>query len=221
MFNNPNKTSWKVFLPPNLLPNTLNEDLSQYFFNEATLPYRNVLEGCFEAQITGYEIPELGVEAVTQMTYPGGQVSQLPAIFTHEAYGDNRVALTFKCMDGYFNYFLARYAFLIYTNPKTNSDKNKTGQIGDLIITFNTQGSLFQYTVVYRQVVWVSVDGKNFSYDATQMDFDTFGMTFRHNGFDIIPGINTRIAESKGLKIEVGDVDYTKKGLEELKLREK
>lgn len=199
MFNSPNKYSFKVYLPK-FLPNDIADIFSQYLFNETTLPYTNIYDALFNSQILGYEIPELGLDAVNQ-TKSQGDVAQLQSMTTHAQFGDNRIAVTFRATDGYLNYNLARYAYMLYGMPHLNNEPNKTGALGDLIIAFNTSNALFRYTIVYKQVIWLNVDGKNFKYDDTMQEPDSFALTFAHNGFEILPGINQKIAQSKGLTI--------------------
>lgn len=210
MFNSPTKTDFKVYLP-DFLPNDMNNIFSQYLFNETTIPYKDVKEAFFEGQVLSFEIPDLGIETVGQTTNDGGVITQLPPRFTHDQYGDNRFVVNIRCIDAYINYHIARYAFMIYTNPKTNEDPSATGVIGDVIINFNGVDSLFKLKLVYRNCVWVGVDGKEFSYDQTIQRFDQFGLIFRHNGFDVIPELNKKVAKSKGLKIDVVDVDNSKR----------
>lgn len=218
IFNNPNKASFKVNLPK-LMPNDIGETLTKYFFNEMTLPYSDFQEGFFESQITTFSLPDLGLDPVMQDTLVRGNQVQLGSRFTHEKYGDTRFRVEFKATDAYMNYHIARYAFMIYSNPLTNADPNKTGTLGDVIINFNLGGGLFSYKLVYKKVLWIGVDGKDFRYDTSQQTWDTFGLTFIHNGFDLIPEVNPVIAKSKGLEITTGDVNYGKGGKGEIIIR--
>lgn len=218
MFNNPNKANFKVYLPK-LMPNDINDTLTKYFFNETTLPFTDLQEGFFDAQITSFAIPDLGLDPVMQESLLRGQQVQLGSRFTSDKYGDNRLIINFKATDGYMNYHLARYAFFIYSNPLTNADPQKTGQMGNIIVNFNLDHALFSFKLVYKNVVWIGVDGKEFSYDTTQQNWDTFGLTFLHNGFDLIPEVNQKIARSKGLVIETGDVNYGKGGKDQIIIR--
>jgi carbohydrate-selective porin OprB len=201
IFNSPNKYSFKIYLPK-FIPPAIALVFNDYLFKETLLPYNNVHDALFESQIMGYDIPELGITSVNQVTGKG-DISQLQSLSTYEQFGDRRISIKFRTLDGFLNFNLARYAYYLYASPKLNDNNDKTGVLGDIIIVFNTTESLFSYKIIYKNVIWLNVDGKSFEYDATIQEPDTFSMMFKHNGFEIIPIINETIAKSKGLQITI------------------
>lgn len=198
MFNSPNKYSFKVFLP-DFLPSQVKEVFDAYIFSEQTFVYTKTHD-LFESQIKGFEIPDLGLQLAEQTT-ASGIASQLQSRNTFDQYGDKRVEVTIKAISGYLNYNIARYAYLIYSSAKLSD--NSTGALDDLRIIFNDADALFKYELVYKNVVWLGVTGKAFSYDQTTQQTDDFVLAFEHNGFEVRPIINNKIATSKGLDITI------------------
>lgn len=200
MLNSPNKNNFKVFLPKNLLPKQVTDVFDAYLFNEQMFPYNTTLD-LFESQIKGYEIPDLGLPEVKQDSGPGER-TQLQGLTTHEAFGDKRVEITIRAIDGYLNYHIARYAYMLYAMPSHNPGPATGDGIGDIVIAINTSNSMFRYNIIYKNVIWLGVTGKEFKYDETQLATDDFTLAFAHNGFEIEPYINQTIAKSKGLDIK-------------------
>ena len=198
MFNSPNKYSFKVYLP-DFLPTEIKNVFDAYIFNEQTLVYNNTKD-LFDSQIKGFEIPDLGLQTVDQ-TVANGVISQLEGKSTFDKYGDKRVEVTIKAISGYLNYNIARYAYLIYSNAKLS--ETSTGILDDLRVIFNDADALFKYELLYKNVVWLGVTVKTFSYDQTTQQTDDFVLAFEHNGFEVRPIINDKIAASKGLSIVI------------------
>jgi hypothetical protein len=197
MLESPNKFSFKVYLP-NFIPAPVTEMFDSYLFAEQTLPFTKTMD-LFNAQVKGYELPDLSLKSVAQVG-ADGERTQLQSRTMHEVFGSKQVEVEIRSIAGYLNYHIARYAYYLYATPKLNDELNATGTtIGDLTVIINSTTAFMKYKMIYKNVVWLGVTGKKFEYDTTQEQPDSFVLAFEHNGFVIEPILRNDILKSKGL----------------------
>jgi hypothetical protein len=100
---------------------------------------------------------------------------QIGDLFTRE------LTITFKCMDGYINYWIMLENFLKYLDFST-----KQQYFDDLYLRCLNQEGHVMTSIRFNQVIMKSLSEINFAYSDNSIDFKTFSVTVKYNKIEMV-----------------------------------
>lgn len=168
----PRFNSFRIALPNMMIPNHLKA-LYDDILNDAGL--LNVYSGncinCITESVTGIQMPGMHLVLIEQTHQDANRRS---AIKTYYAKGmnairqidDNEIALTFRLVDGFHNYYLLDMAIAYSADDTAQHAIGETYKsIGDL--QFRQQlSNNYELVRTYQTLVYSSIDAQEFAYNA-------------------------------------------------------
>ena len=165
---NPNVDNFEVVLPAQLILPEVADDF-QKLMEGRNLIHDSILEYFSEA-LQSISIPDFINEGI-KITGHNYQLNKRPSTNDLFRIGDLATTLTFRIMDGMWNYWMARLSYFRYLQ---NPDGKLNDNVGDLTITFFSNDKSFSYTVTFQKCIFGGIEGQQFTYTSEEIGAGVF-----------------------------------------------
>lgn len=175
----PRYNNFEVRLPELVIPHWLH-DLYVDILRDADLlkVYAGSPASCISESLVGVHLPgihmKLTEQTVKDMQGTGSIVRYWPKGMNNmRVLDDNEMALTFRHIDGFHNYYMLRQAITYMSDDNAQAAQGEVYKsIGNLVVTTQLSPN-WSIKDIYQDVVYGALDGNEFAY-ASQASENTF-----------------------------------------------
>lgn len=161
--------------PTDFIPNSIEHKYKDSLIRNHSV-YSNILD-YINASIMNVDVPSLDFPTVEQTTRYGKKITFRGGTSPYDVLKrDGSIRL--KSVDNHFNYFILQ-DILMHHYINVNQIFVKPFQIS---ILDKNQDELFKYYL--KEIVFSSLNGREYGYEKTEFKFDTFDLGFKVNFID-------------------------------------
>lgn len=158
-------------MPELIIPHYISDMYKEVLRDADLLPkvYKDPQQ-CIAESIAGLDMPGLHLQLVEQNRQDKYNKSYLTSYYPRgnnamRVLDDNELALTFRHVDGFFNYFMLRDAVKFMSSDTWQAAQGEVYKaIGNLSLE-NMLTDNWSIVSVYKGVVYSAIDGNNFAYN--------------------------------------------------------
>ena len=168
--NIPRYNNFRVNLPPGLLPTWITDLYKEILKDDGLLGvYNGDPIQCVMESLVGIDLPGLHLVLVEQQRKDVQRTGSITQFWPKGANNmkvldDNEMALTFRHIDGFHNYYMLRQAVQYMSDDNAQRLHGEVYKnIGDLMVTTQLSKN-YKMVDVYQQVVYSAIDGNSFKY---------------------------------------------------------
>jgi hypothetical protein len=168
--NLPRYNNFRVDLPPQLLPKWLIDLYTEILTDAGMIGlYAGNPIQCIMESLVGIDLPGLHLVLVEQQTKDVQKTGSITRFWpkgtnSMKVLDDNEMALTFRHIDGFHNYYMLREAINYMADDNAQSILDEVYKsIGNLTVTTQLSKN-YQLVNIYQDMVYSNIDGNNFAY---------------------------------------------------------
>lgn len=197
--NIPRYNRFRLILPELMLPNYIR-DMYEHILKDADLipkVYTKPVQ-CIAESITGVSVPGVHIKLVEQNRQDADKTAYVSSYWPKgnnamRIIDDNELALTFRHVDGFFNYLMLRDAVQYMCDDGWQKEQGEIYKvIGDIVLE-NKLTDSWSVITTYKGVVYSSIDGNDFKYNklaseesfSVRCKFTSFRSNYAYKGKDV------------------------------------
>lgn len=184
MFAPSNTGNFRFELPKNFIPESVEKQFMK-ILEKINTPFVNVNQ-FVSATIKNVTLPSLSQELVTQpqkylkVSLPMTRTNFRSAQNPNSLFDNKEVSITFIAAEGWLNYFVLMNTFYYYYNFA-----NENHYAPDFRVIIIDRNGIETMNLIFKKVIFQSLEGLSFSYSAQNENYSEFSATFNYSIMDI------------------------------------
>lgn len=179
MFLNARANSFYFQFPKNFFTPAVIAEYEKYYKN-LPIPY-DTIGDFMNSTIQSISFPSMQIPLVEQVR-PLGKIQNYKSSQNIQDMFTRDFTITFKLVDGFFNYWIMLANIIDFLDFKNTTDKNFKDYL--ILRLLDTKGNIVT-SIFFKQVLITSMTEFNLSYSSNNPTFTTFTVGFKFNLMDI------------------------------------
>lgn len=168
--NIPRYNLFRISLPTEILPHFI-VDLYTDILRDAGLLklYSGDVKNCIAESLVGIDMPGIHVNLIEQKSRDTNGTSYVyrywpKGVNAMRVLDDNEVALTFRHIDGFLNYYMMRDAVEYMSNDTAQSAQGEQFKSAGTVMLENQLTENYSIVTEFQNIVFSAIDGNSFKY---------------------------------------------------------